>query len=49
MAGYPKYKEVSQQFVDAVIGLIRTYNKDVAMRIISLLLCRLQEIKDEFK
>jgi hypothetical protein len=47
--GYSKTKDVSKNFVDAVFVLLRTYNKRLAMKIISLLLYKLQEKKSEFE
>lgn len=47
--GYSKTKEVSELFADAIIILLRTYNKETAMKILVLLIFKLQEKKEEFK
>jgi hypothetical protein len=46
--GYSKTKEVSEQFTEAIIQLLHTYNKKMGMKILVLLLCKLQERKKEF-
>jgi hypothetical protein len=45
----PKTKEVSEKFAEAIIQLLHTYNKRLAMKILVLLIYKLQARKWEFE
>jgi hypothetical protein len=45
----PKTVEVSEKFTEAIIQLLHTYNKQLGMKILVLLICKLQERKGEFE